>query len=122
MGGGTMATPEEYQREKNRLARDALDKVAVHPGPMIFCDAKLDDAEDYDLRPWKVWRTKPTTATGIFNVRAYVEANTIHKSTDLDISDILKGAEWPSIDRGIRWTNLIILTATALFMAAIGLM
>jgi hypothetical protein len=84
------ANPAEYKaRQKAKNAQAAA-----------ICDATLtlESGPDAGIYPWKVWRVK-RPEQGIA-IRDYVNANTRHESTDLDISEILAGAEWPRY-RGI---------------------
>jgi hypothetical protein len=127
--GGVMATPEEYRKSQQQFlnirARNLLDEMDIAPGPMIEVDSdqsmpirEMDADELLALAdnhyPWKVWKVK-RPEKGIA-IRDYVNANTRHESTDLDISEVLRDAEWPAIDRGIRWPEVTILSSICLLV------
>ena len=106
-------TPEDYQRERNRMLRDALDRVQIHPGPMFMVDADTEVDEE-GIRPWRIWKVKDRAPK--FDARAYVEANTAYDSSELNISEILRDAEWPEIKRGIAWLNALLVSSLFLLI------
>ena len=98
------ANPSE-QMARNEAIRKMVDKMDINPGPMY--EAALEDAMYYghglaSISPWKI--------------REYVEAETVYDSNNLDVSEILRGAEWPDNRKGIAWPEKIISSSICLLI------